>query len=81
MEAQLNHFAVRFFDAPVAGQIGPQDRRYVLLAKSLAASKRAAKVLMLDRGHVRLVEVFPIPLDERKQFELDGWYINTLSIG
>ena len=79
-ESNLSHFAARFFDAPVPGQIGPQDRIYVLYAKSLSAAKRAAKALRAERGHIRLVEVFLIPVDEHETFKRNGWYANALVV-
>ncbi len=74
----LGHYAARFYDLPQRGQIGPQDRNYVIRAKSLAAAKRAAKVIQQDKGHVRLVEVFQIRDDERDDFRRNGWYVNEV---
>ena len=75
--SDLCHFAARLFAAPVAGQIGPQDRPHVVYAKSLAAAKRAAKVLAQTNSW-RLVEVFPLAPSERDEFRQAGWYVNTL---
>ena len=74
------HYAARFYDASVPGQIGLQERHYIIVAKSLAAAKRAAKSLLDERGHTRLGEVFPIEETEREQFRRNGWYVNVVEV-
>lgn len=65
-------FAVRFYEAPAPGQIGPQERKYLFRLNTLNAAKAVSK-RKANSERWRLVAVFGIRDDEVKRFVQDGW--------
>lgn len=55
---KTTRFTAQYFQAPVAGQIGPQGRELTIEARSLTAARKAAKEEARERDW-RLIDVFP----------------------
>lgn len=65
-------FAIRLYAPPAPGQIGPQQRGFLLKDTSLARAKRLAKQ-RADTEQWRLVEIFEVQESEVPQFIKHGW--------